>query len=361
MNSKSGIIPSLELSTIFSMQEPSSHDGFQYGRIGNPTRQHLENKLAELHNSTYAVVFSSGSAAIHNILILLKQGDEIICHQQMYEGTVRLLQKVFNNFGINTRFINLKNVQNLKKNISEKTKLLIIESPTNPLLEELDVETLCAIAKKHNILTVVDNTIASALTQKPLKLGADMVVESLTKITNGHSDAMGGAVFSNDKKISDKLKFFQHTIGAILSPFDSWLILRGLKTLEIRHKLIMENKVVIEKFLKNNKSLEKVFSSSLGPLISFRVNNKISPHLFITSLKKIIIGHSFGGTETIIQQPSIMMDLSSNSDPRINEKLFRLSVGLEQASDLILDLKQALKKSSRLKLTNDLDFEENQT
>lgn len=347
MNNKLGIIPSLELSTIFAMQEPSSHGGFQYGRIDNPTRQHLEDELAKLHNSTHAIVFSSGSAAIHNILILLKQGDEVICHQQMYEGTVRLLQKIFSNFGIKMHFVDLKSIQNLEKNINKKTKLLIIENPTNPLLEELDIKILCAIAKKHNILTVVDNTIASALAQKPLALGADMVIESLTKITNGHSDAIGGTVFSNNKKISDKLRFFQHTIGAILSPFDSWLILRGLKTLKIRHKLIIENKIVIEKFLKTNSGINKVFSSSFGPLISFKVSAKINPHIFITSLKKIIIGHSFGGTKTTIQQPTTMMDLSNNSDPRIDEKLFRLSVGLEQTSDLIADLNQALKKSDR--------------
>ena len=342
-----GLVPPIELSTVFPMTKPSSDRGFQYGRVGNPTRQLLEEKLATLHHAKHAFVFASGSAAILNSLLLLKKGDEVLHHQQIYEGTTRLLKKVFQPLGINSKSIDLKKVDLLSQNITPHSKLLWFESPTNPMLEVLQINKLCKVARQHNIITVVDNTLATALEQKPLQLGSDLVVESLTKMINGHSDAIGGMIATNDAKLAQQIKFLQHTVGAILSASDSWLIMRGLKTLDLRHQKIKNNKQKIVNFLRSSLLIADVFHA-VGPIISFKIKHNLNPHLFIKSLKKIVIGHSFGGTETLIQQPTTMMDLSDNSDQRIDDRLFRLSIGLEQPKEVINDLEQALERANSI-------------
>ena len=358
-----GIVTPIHLSTIFAMQKPSSHEGFQYGRIGNPTRQILEDTLAHLHNANHAAVFSSGSAAMTAILATLKQGDNVACHDVVYEGTLRLLKRVFEKFGVTVRFTDFKQRTVVPNIFLAKTKLVWIESPTNPLLDLLDIAHIANLAHNQGALLVVDNTFATPILQKPLALGADIVVESLTKGINGHSDAIGGVVVTDNSSFFSSIVFLQHTMGAILSPFDSFLILRGIKTLPIRMKHQQKNAKRIAAWLQsqtlirtvhfpglNNPSETQLLNRQMlgpGSLISFNLRlDKIKPFAFLSKLKLISIAHSLGGPETLIQQPTTMMDLSFTVEQKrrfgINDGFFRLSIGLEDLRDIINDLQQAL-------------------
>ena len=357
------VVVPIHLSTIFTMKEPSSTEGFQYGRVGNPTRQILEDTLAKLHHAKHAVVFSSGSAAITAILSTLKQGESIECHDVVYEGTLRLLKRVFEKFGVIVRYKDFKQ-RTVKPNIFlAKTKLVWIETPTNPLLDLLDIAHIADLAHHQGALLVVDNTFATPILQKPITLGADIVVESLTKSINGHSDAIGGVVITNNSEFFSSIRFLQHTMGAILSPFESFLILRGIKTLPIRIKQQQENAKCIVRWLQNQKMIHRVHFPGLnnqsetqllnvqmlgpGSIISINIRlDKIKPSRFLSRLKLISIAHSLGGPETLIQQPTTMMDLSFTIEQKkrfgINDGFFRLSIGLEHCDDILDDLKQAL-------------------
>ena len=363
------MVAPIHLSTIFAMQKPSSHGGFQYGRIRNPTRQILEDTLAHLHNANHAAVFSSGSAAMTAILATLKQGDNVACHDVVYEGTLRLLKRVFEKFGVTVRFTDFKQRTVVPNIFLAKTKLVWIESPTNPLLDLLDIAHIADLAHHHGALLVVDNTFATPVLQQPLALGADIVVESLTKGINGHSDAIGGVIATNNSEFFSSITFLQHTMGAVLSPFDSFLILRGIKTLPIRIKQQQENAKRIAEWLQsqaviltihfpglNNPSEAQLLNRQMlgpGSLISFNLRQeKITPSKFLSKLKLISVAHSLGGPETLIQQPTTMMDLSFTAKQmnrlEINDGFFRLSVGLEDCSDIISDLQQALAPDKKI-------------
>jgi len=353
------VVPPVHFSTIFAMETPSSSEGFQYGRVGNPTRSILEKSIADLHSANHACAFSSGSAAITTVLSTLNTGDHVICHRMVYEGTARLMVKVFTKFGVNVTFTDLTKPNLLHQALSKQTKLIWIESPTNPLLEMLDIRTLANIAHTSNTLLIVDNTFATPIFQTPLLHGADIVVESLTKGINGHSDAMGGFIATNNEEIFRKIQFLQHTMGAVLSPFDCFLILRGIKTLFIRMRQQEKNARIIAKWLRKQSAIKNIlfpFFQQMnldkqmlgsGTMISFVINPKIvMPTIFLSKLKLITIAHSFGGPETLIQQPTTMMDLSFSKRQLqtwgITDNFFRLSVGLEDPKDTINDLKQAL-------------------
>lgn len=352
------VIPPLCLSTIFAMEEPSSHDGFQYGRVGNPTRSILEETLANLHSAKHACVFSSGSAAIMAVLSTLRCGDHIVCHDMIYEGTVRLLTNLFNKFGISVTFVDLKDPSSLMKAWNSHTKIVLLETPTNPLLELIDIHEIAGITHRKRAMLVVDNTFAGPLIQQPLLHGADVVVESLTKGINGHSDAMGGLVATNNDSFFESIRFIQHTAGAILSPFECFLIQRGLKTLPLRNHQQQRSACIVAKWLQKQPAIAwvqfpglklKIIKQMKGPgaIIAFRVNPKIvRPDLFLSRLKIITIAHSLGGSETLIQQPTTMMDLSFSEKQLggwgITDNFFRLSVGLEHVADIIADLKQAI-------------------
>lgn len=350
------VVQPIHTSTIFAMDTPSSSEGFQYGRVGNPTREILERTLADLEGGAYAAAFSSGSAALTCVFSTLKSGDHILCHSELYEGTGRILRSVFKNFGIEHSTVDMTSIQNIKKQMRSNTKIMLFETPTNPTLTLLNIKQICQIARNASVLSVVDNTLASPCIQKPLVHGADIVIESLTKIINGHTDAIGGIVATNNAEIFSKIKFLQHTLGAILSPGECSQILRSLKTLTLRQKQQQYTAKMLSSLLKKHHAVDQIFfpgilkkdrqliqkqmGNSPGTILSFTLKSGIDLGKFLQRLQVVIVAHSFGGVETIIQQPKTMMDLSK--DTKIQKNFFRLSVGLEDPEDLINDIKQAL-------------------
>ena len=357
------VIPSVCLSTIFAMNVPLDEEGFQYGRIGNPTRMILEKTLAQLEKAEFCSVFSSGSSAIAIFLLTLRPGDTVLCHTVMYEGTQRLFQKVFNQLDIHCECVDIKNLKLVESNMKPNVKWIFFESPTNPMLEVLDIRSICRIAHNHNVMVAVDNTLASPAVQKPISFGADVVIESLTKAINGHSDVIGGLVATNNREIHKKISFLQQTIGAILSPFDCFLVLRGLRTLHIRVEAQQKSSQKVLDFLTSHKRIQRIHFPGLnskselftvkkqmkgcGSVLSFHLKRSVNPFVFLKRLRLITIAQSFGGAETIIQQPTRMMNLSFTEDERtslgIDDWFFRLSIGLEKPEEIINDLREALK------------------
>ncbi len=356
-NKSKGIIAPLYTSTVFAMSEPSSDAGFQYGRIGNPTRQLLEKNLASYADSKFCLAFSSGSSAIGALLLTFSSGDTVICHSEIYEGTRRLLTQIFQKMGITTEYVDCSNIALLQTTIEKNrsVRLVIFETPTNPLLNLLDIQMVCDLAHQHNILVAVDNSMATSLLQKPLNFGADAVIESLSKFINGHSDVIGGMLATNNRKLFQNLREIYRTFGISLSPQDAYQVLRGMKTLTLRLDKQISNAQIVAQLLKKHPKVAKVYLPNpkgkminqmitSGSIISF--NLKTDPENFLKKLKLIIIGHSFGGVETVIQQPRIMMDLSMSEVPLdklgIDKSFFRLSIGIEPVQDIIEDLKNAL-------------------
>jgi cystathionine beta-lyase/cystathionine gamma-synthase len=327
------IIPPIILSTTMKQSKP---EGLGYSRVDNPSRLHLEQRLAQLEKAKFALAFSSGSAAITTILATLHFGDEIICHQEVYEGTLRLLKKVFANFGIKTIFTDV----NKLKSISKNTKLIWLENITNPSLQIIDIHKICLRLKSKRVKIAVDNTLATPIFQNPLLQGADMVIHSLTKFINGHHDVTAGAIMLNNKRIFEKLKSLQINLGAIPSPFDCFLIERGVETLPLRMKQHQLNTQKIAEFLKSQTEIEKVSFPGFSGLVSFWIKgNKNKVLKFLIKLKHIKIAHSFGGSLSTILHPASMMTMTNP----VEENLVRLSVGLENVQLVINDIKQALR------------------
>ena len=346
MKKNNAIIPPICVSTIFAMEAPFTDKEFQYSRIGNPTRKTLETTLAHLEDAKFCSVFSSGSSAIATFLLSLHQGDTVLCHTVMYEGTQRLFQKLFNQFGIHVQTVDMKNMPLVKTMMKSNVQWIFFESPTNPLLEVLDIQSICRLAHQQHIQVAVDNTLASPVVQKPLALGADVVIESLSKAINGHSDVIGGLIATNDKTLHKKLQFLQQTMGAILSPIDCFLILRGLKTIHIRVAAQQKTAREIFTFLSKHANVRDLHFPNSGSVLSFRLKQSMNPNSFLKRLQTITIAQSFGGIETVIQQPTRMMHLSLTKEEQkkvsIDDRFFRLSIGLENAQDIIHDLTQAL-------------------
>ena len=356
------VVPIYQTST-YKQDEINVHKGFEYSRTGNPTRQALEESLAALENGRFALTFSSGLAAEHAVLSTLKSGDHVIAAEDMYGGTYRLFEQVFKPFGIQFTYVN-GNTSDFEKAIKPKTKLFWIESPTNPLLRIIDISGVSTIAHKKNIKVVVDNTFASPFFQQPLLLGADLVVHSTTKYIGGHSDLIGGALIVNDEDWYTRLKFLQNAIGAVPGAFDSWLVLRGIKTLSVRMKKHEENALLIAAFLENNPKITRVYYPGLqsdpfhslarqqmtgfGGMISFKLDHgdKKTANSFIKKLKIISLAESLGGVESLICYPSAMTHGSIPEAQRnaigVTKDLIRLSAGIEDIEDLIEDLAQAL-------------------
>jgi len=323
----------------------------------------LEAALASLENGKHGLCFGSGLAATATVLFMLKTGDEVVCSDDLYGGTVRLFDKVFTNFNIKFTYVNGTNTKSFESAITPKTKLIWLETPTNPLLRLTDIKEVSKIAKSKNIILAVDNTFASPYFQKPLDLGADIVVHSTTKYLGGHSDVVGGAIISNDDQIHKKLKFYQKSVGAVPGPFDSWLVLRGIKTLAVRMKKHEENAQKIAEFLSTHPKIKKVNypglkshpqhelakkqMSGFGGMISFEVNGgKDLVKKLVESTKIFALAESLGGVESLIGHPDTMThaDVPPENKKKlgINESLIRISVGIEDINDLINDLKQAL-------------------
>lgn len=358
------VMPPIYQTSTYAQTTPGGHKGYEYSRTHNPTRNALENALASIENGTYGLAFGSGLAAIDAVIKLLKPGDEVISTNDLYGGSFRLFTKVFQDFGIKFHFIGMQNASNIEAYINENTKLIWVETPTNPMMNIIDIEAASKVAKKNNILLAVDNTFATPYLQQPLDLGADIVMHSATKYLGGHSDVVMGALVVKDKDLADQLYFIQNASGAICGPQDSFLVLRGIKTLHVRMQRHCENGKAIAEYLENHPKVEKVywpgFKSHLnheiakkqmkdfGGMISFTTkgNNYKEAIKTIETLKVFTLAESLGGVESLCGHPASMTHASIPKEERektgVVDSLIRLSVGIEDVNDLITDLEQAL-------------------
>lgn len=345
------VVVPIHLSTTFARRRVNiPTKGYEYSRSSNPTRYALEKNLAALENGKFGFAFSSGLSAITNVLMLLNSGDHVLSIDDVYGGTRRLFLKVFEKFGLQFDFVDFNKGKDLQDFIKNNTKMIWLESPTNPLLKVINISSVAKFAKSKKIFTVLDNTFATPVFQKPLDLGADIVVHSLTKYLGGHSDVIGGAVIVKDKQLAEKIKFLQNAVGAILSPFDSYNALRGIKTLEIRMLKHQENAKKIVLFLKGQKQVKRIFYPNFGGMVSFELEGEKRKTIkFLENLKIISLAESLGAVESLIEHPASMTHASVPKEDRekigISGSLVRLSVGLEDPEDLIEDLTQALEKN----------------
>lgn len=355
-------VPIYQTST-FVQEAPGVHKGFDYARSNNPTRQVLENLAAKLENGSNGYAFASGLAAIDAVVKLLKAGDEIVAVDDIYGGAFRLFTHVYEKFGISVKYTDSTDAAKVAAAISPKTALIWIESPTNPTLKVSDIRAIAATAKQHNILLCVDNTFASPVSQKPIELGADIVVHSATKYISGHSDLIAGLVVTATEELGAKIKFVQNASGAILAPFDSWLVIRGIETLTLRIKQHAENAQKIAEFLVDEKLVKNVYYPGLpthknheiaksqqkyfGGVVAFdlAIDDKELAIKIVSSTKLFKLAESLGGVKSLLCLPCEMTHKSIPAEKRyqsgVTDSLIRLSVGLEDADDLIADLKQA--------------------
>lgn len=364
--STGAIMTPIYQTSTYAQESPGKHKGYEYSRTQNPTRQALENNLAALENGKHGLCFGSGLAAINTILQTLNPGDEVISTNDLYGGTYRLFTKVFGRFGIKTHFIGMEQPIDLEQYINENTKLIWIETPTNPMLNIIDIEAVCTIAKKHGILTCVDNTFATPYLQTPLDLGADMVMHSATKYIGGHSDVVHGALVCKDDALAEQLYFIQNSVGAIPGPQDCFLLLRGIKTLHLRVQRGCENAAAITQFLLSHDKVKNVYypgleshkghevakrqMSDFGAMISFTLKDDTTEAALkvLENTHYFTLAESLGGVESLIGHPASMTHASIPREERLavglTDSLMRLSVGVEDVEDLIADLKHALEQ-----------------
>ncbi len=337
--------------------------GWEYSRTGNPTRAAVEKLIADLEVGKYGMAFASGLAAINTVLSLFKSGDKLLVSDNIYGGTFRILDNVFKNFGISYEIVNSSDSALIEAAIDDDVKAVYVESPANPLLTVTDIAEVAEIAHKHNKLLIVDNTFLTPYLQRPLSLGADIVIHSGTKYLGGHSDTISGFVVVNDKEIADRLYYLQNAIGGVLAPWDSFLMIRGIKTLAVRMERHQKNAQKIAEWLENSGYVSKVYYPGLksdpgyevqkkqadgpGAMISFVLKEEYDYRKFFKSLKLITLAESLGGVESLVCHPASMTHAAIPADIRkkvgIVDELIRLSVGIEDADDLIADLEQAIK------------------
>ncbi len=368
-------VPIYQTST-FVQDEPGINRGYDYSRSNNPTRAALENLVASLEGGETAAAFASGLAAIDAVVKLLKSGDEIIAVDDIYGGAFRLFQQVYAQFGIKVHYVDTTQEENIEAAITPKTKLIWLETPTNPTLKISDIAAIAAIADKHHLLLCVDNTFASPALQQPLLLGAHLVVHSATKYLGGHSDLIAGIVVARDKELGAKIKFIQNASGAVLAPFDSWLTIRGIETLHLRIKKHCENAARIAAWLEEHPLVQKVFypglashpnhviakkqSSGFGGVVSFSLQHDTedAAAAFVSSTQLFKLAESLGGVKSLVSHPARMTHKSIPAEKRkavgVADSLIRLSVGIEDAEDLIEDLEQALAKHAETVTTQKL-------
>lgn len=358
------VITPIYPTSTFYFDEIGKNKGYDYTRSGNPTRAALEANIAALEGGVNCSVTSTGMSAITAVLFFLKPGDHIVCGDDIYGGTYRLFNAVLRPMGFNFSFINMRNLSLVKKTVTTKTKMIWIETPSNPLLNIIDIEAIVAIARHKKILTVSDNTFLSPYFQKPLNLGVDMVVHSTTKYLNGHSDVVGGAIIYSTKELQERGRYLVNALGVSQSPYDSWLVLRGVKTLAPRMEAHQSNALSIARFLEGHKNVKKVYYPGLashpqqdlikkqmlgfGGMLSFELNtSKVSLNTFFKKLKYFALAESLGGVESLTESPWFMSHASMGEaglkKSGITKETVRVSVGIEGADDLINDLNQALK------------------
>ncbi|WP_405208698.1 cystathionine gamma-synthase [Aquimarina sp. LLG6339-5] len=358
------VMPPIYQTSTYAQTTPGGHKGFEYSRTHNPTRKSLENALASLENGKYGLAFGSGLAAIDAVIKLLKPGDEVISTNDLYGGTYRLFTKIFEGFGIKFHFIGMKNAGNVEQYINDKTKLIWVETPTNPMMNIIDIKAIGEISNKHNLLLAVDNTFATPYLQQPLDLGADIVMHSVTKYIGGHSDLIMGALVVKDDEIANRLYFIQNASGAVCGPQDSFLALRGIKTLHVRMQRHCENGEAIANYLKKHPKIENVYwpgfidhpghnvakeqMNGFGGMISFVTKNSNYKEAIriVENLKIFTLAESLGGVESLAGHPASMTHASIPKEERektgVVDSLIRLSVGIEDVNDLISDLEQAI-------------------
>ena len=358
------VMPPIYQTSTYAQTTPGGHKGFEYSRTHNPTRQALEKAFASIENGEFGLAFGSGLAAIDAVMKLLKPGDEVISTNDLYGGTYRLFIKIFEKFGIKFHFIGMQNAANIESYVNSNTKLIWVETPTNPMMNIIDIKATAAIAKKHNVLLAVDNTFATPYLQQPLDLGADIVMHSATKYIGGHSDLVMGALIVKDKDLADRLYFIQNASGAICGPQDSFLALRGIKTLHVRMQRHCENGKAVAEYLAAHPKVENVYwpgfeshpnhhiakvqMKDFGGMISFTTkgNNFEEAIKTVEKMKIFTLAESLGGVESLAGHPASMTHASIPKAERektgVIDSLIRLSVGIEDEEDLINDLKQAL-------------------
>ena len=358
------VMPPIYQTTTYAQTTPGGHQGFEYSRTHNPTRQALEKALASIENGKHGLAFGSGLAAIDAVLKLLKPGDEVISTNDLYGGSYRLFTKIFEGFGIKFHFVGMDNVQRVENSINTNTRLVWVETPTNPMMNVIDMKAVAQITQKHNLILAVDNTFASPYLQQPLDFGADIVMHSATKYIGGHSDVVLGALILNDDDLAKRLSFIQNASGAICGPMDSFLTLRGIKTLHVRMQRHSENGRAVAEYLNQHPKIEKVYwpgfenhpnhkvakaqMKDFGGMLSFvpkgaDFNAAIK---IIENLKVFTLAESLGGVESLAGHPASMTHASIPKVEReksgVVDSLIRLSVGIEDAQDLIDDLEQAI-------------------
>lgn len=353
--------------STFGQTEPGINKGFCYTRTGNPTRSALEENLAALEGARYGLAFASGMSAIHAVLSTLSKGDHVVSTRDLYGGAWRIFTKVFSRYGIDFTFVDTTNPANIEAALRPETKLLWLETPSNPLLNVTDIPTCAAVVRGRGIATVVDNTFATPVLQQPLELGADLVLHSTTKFINGHSDVLGGALLTNDQGLYDELKFLQNAIGAVPAPQDCFLILRGIKTLGLRVERHCSNAELLARYLLAHDGVRRVFYPGLvdqpshniarrqmtrfGAIVSFELDASLEEtRAFTRRLKLWTLAESLGGPKSLFCHPATMTHASVEPDVRrdvgIHDSLIRLSAGLEDVRDLIDDLEQALPRAA---------------
>lgn len=357
-------VPIYQTST-YEQESLGHHKGYEYSRTGNPTRAALEALIAELEGGTAGFAFASGMAAITAVLSLFKTGDKIIISSNVYGGTFRVLDKVFANFGITYSIEDTTDIASLEEKITPDVKAILVESPANPLLTITDLAKVAEVAKKHGILSIVDNTFMTPYLQRPIELGVDIVIHSATKYLGGHSDLVAGLVVVNNEELAEKIAFLQNSTGGVLQPFDSFLLIRGIKTLGVRMDRHVENAQKAAEFLKNHDAVKKVYYPGLsdaqgyeinkkqakngGAMISFELYENYNIETFFSSLKLVALAESLGGVESLVCHPASMTHASIPYETRqkigITDGLIRLSIGIENIDDILADLEYAIAES----------------
>ncbi|HUS02721.1 MAG TPA: cystathionine gamma-synthase [Chitinophagaceae bacterium] len=372
--STGAIMTPIYQTSTYVQTAPGEHKGYEYARTQNPTRTALQNALAAIENGKFALSFSSGMAASDAVIKLLNPGDEVIAVNDIYGGTYRMFTKVFEKYGLKFHFIDMQDANNIQQHINPNTKLIWTETPTNPMMNIMDIEVVATIAKQKNILLCVDNTFASPYLQNPLDLGADIVLHSATKYLGGHSDVVHGCLIMNDAALEEKLRFIQNGCGAVPGPQDCFLVLRGLKTLHIRMQRHCENGEKIANWLRSNPKVDKVYwcgfqdhpnhaiakkqMRGFGGMMSFTLKDDSmeAANKVLSSTKLFSLAESLGGVESLIGHPASMTHASIPREDRIKnglvDSLIRLSVGIEDADDLIEDLDNAIGKEEGQSKTN---------
>jgi cystathionine beta-lyase/cystathionine gamma-synthase len=360
--STGAVVQPIHMATTFAQEGVGKHHGFEYGRSGNPTRNALEECLAALEDAKHGLAFSSGLGAETTLLLLLKPNDHVVYMEDVYGGTYRLFDKVMQRFGITFTAVDASDLDAVEQAITPATRLVWLESPSNPLLRIVDIDAVSEVAHGHDAKVCVDNTFATPYLQQPLHLGADVVVHSATKYIGGHSDVVGGAIMTSDEELEKQLRFHQNAVGAVPSPFDCWLLLRGIKTLALRVERQSDNAMTVAHALERNPAVKRVHYPGLeshahravaerqmrmfGGMVSFEVKDEPAALSVLAGLKIFALAESLGAVESLAEHPARMthasMPLSERRRAGVGDGLIRLSVGVEDAADLVADLEQAL-------------------